>query len=128
MHVFAHQAVAHHGVGKGRIARRGEGSGADDGRAVFHLARDTGRLTAPGMVARLEGAGQKVQQADFRFGDHIRIEAAEIDGERSSIKTKHPLLSDPAVRKALALLVDGEAIQKHIYGRAGRTTSFISVP
>ena len=26
----------------------------------------------------------------------------EVDGERSSMKTKHPLLSDPAVRKALA--------------------------
>jgi peptide/nickel transport system substrate-binding protein len=47
----------------------------------------------------------------------------EVDGERSSIKTKHPLFSDPAVRKALALLVDRDAIQKHIYGRAGRTTS-----
>jgi peptide/nickel transport system substrate-binding protein len=53
----------------------------------------------------------------------------EIDGERSSIKTKHPLLSDPAVRKALALLVDREALQKHIYGRAGRTTaSFLNGP
>ena len=47
----------------------------------------------------------------------------EIDGERSSVKTKHPLFSDPAVRKALALLVDRDAIQKHIYGRAGRTTA-----
>lgn len=46
----------------------------------------------------------------------------EVDGERSSMKTKHPLFSDPAVRKALSLLVDREAIQKHIYGRAGRIT------
>jgi peptide/nickel transport system substrate-binding protein len=47
----------------------------------------------------------------------------EVDGERSSMKTKHPLLSDPAVRKALALLVDRDSIQKAIYGRAGRTTA-----
>jgi peptide/nickel transport system substrate-binding protein len=47
----------------------------------------------------------------------------EIDGERSSMKTKNPLLSDPAVRKALALLVDRDAVQKFIYGRAGRTTA-----
>ena len=47
----------------------------------------------------------------------------EVDGERSSIKTKHPLLSDPAVRKALSLLVDRDAVQKVIYGRAGRTTA-----
>lgn len=47
----------------------------------------------------------------------------EIDGERSSMKTKHPTLSDPAVRKALAMLVDRESIKKVIYGRAGRTTA-----
>jgi peptide/nickel transport system substrate-binding protein len=47
----------------------------------------------------------------------------EVDGERSSMKTKHPLLSDPAVRKALTMLVDRDSIQKHIYGRAGRITA-----
>ena len=47
----------------------------------------------------------------------------EVDGERSSIKTKHPLFSDPAVRKALALLVDRDSIQKAIYGRAARTSA-----
>ena len=53
----------------------------------------------------------------------------EVDGERSSIKTKHPLLSDPAVRKALAMLVDREAVKKVIYGRAGRVTSnFLNGP
>ncbi len=53
----------------------------------------------------------------------------EVDGERSSIKTKHPLFSDPAVRKALALLVDQEAIKKVIYGRAGRVTpNFLNGP
>ncbi|MDE5462757.1 MULTISPECIES: peptide ABC transporter substrate-binding protein [unclassified Bradyrhizobium] len=53
----------------------------------------------------------------------------EVDGERSSIKTKHPLFSDPAVRKALSLLVDRESIKKAIYGRAGRTTAnFLNGP
>jgi peptide/nickel transport system substrate-binding protein len=47
----------------------------------------------------------------------------EVDGERSSMKTKHPILSDSAVRKALALLVDRETILKAIYGRAGRVTA-----
>ena len=46
----------------------------------------------------------------------------EVDGERSSAKTKHPLLSDPAVRHALALLVDRASIQEHIYGRTGIAT------
>jgi peptide/nickel transport system substrate-binding protein len=53
----------------------------------------------------------------------------EIDGERSSMKTKHPLFSDSAVRKALALLVDRDAIKKVIYGRAGRTSAnFLNGP
>ena len=47
----------------------------------------------------------------------------EIDGERSSMKTKHPIFSDPNVRKALSLLVDRESVKKAIYGRAGRTTA-----
>jgi len=53
----------------------------------------------------------------------------EVDGERSSIKTKHPLLSDPAVGHALALLVDRAAVQKYIYGRTGIATgNFINNP
>ncbi len=53
----------------------------------------------------------------------------EVDGERSSIKTKHPLFSDPAVRQAVALLLDRDSIQKHIYGRAGKTTAnFLTGP
>ncbi|MCJ9702935.1 MULTISPECIES: peptide ABC transporter substrate-binding protein [unclassified Bradyrhizobium] len=53
----------------------------------------------------------------------------EVDGERASMKTKHPLFSDPAVRKALSLLVDRDSIKKAIYGRAGRTTAnFLNGP
>ncbi|MEK9278533.1 MULTISPECIES: peptide ABC transporter substrate-binding protein [unclassified Bradyrhizobium] len=53
----------------------------------------------------------------------------EVDGERSSIKTKHPTLSDPAVRQAINLLIDREAIQKFIYGRGGiATASFVNQP
>jgi peptide/nickel transport system substrate-binding protein len=53
----------------------------------------------------------------------------EVDGERSSTKTKHPTLSDPAVRRAINLLIDREAIQKFIYGRGGvATASFVNAP
>jgi peptide/nickel transport system substrate-binding protein len=53
----------------------------------------------------------------------------EVDGEKSSMKTKHPLFSDPAVRKALSMLVDRDSIKKAIYGRAGRTTAnFLNGP
>jgi peptide/nickel transport system substrate-binding protein len=53
----------------------------------------------------------------------------EIDGERSSLKVKHPTLTDPAVRQALALLIDRDSIEKHIYGRIGiATPNYINNP
>jgi len=53
----------------------------------------------------------------------------EVDGERASIKTKHPLLSDPAVREAMNLLVDRASIQQFIYGRTGiATANFVNNP
>jgi peptide/nickel transport system substrate-binding protein len=65
--------------------------------------------------------------------EHIQINTTdpwtEVDGERSSIKTKHPTLSDPAVRQALSLLVDKDSVEKHIYGRTGvAVANFINNP
>jgi peptide/nickel transport system substrate-binding protein len=55
--------------------------------------------------------------------------AVEVDGERASIKTKHPLFSDPAVRQAINLLIDRASIQKFIYGRTGiATANFLNNP
>jgi peptide/nickel transport system substrate-binding protein len=51
--------------------------------------------------------------------------AVEVDGERASIKTKHPLFSDPAVREAIDLLIDRASVQKFIYGRTGVATANI---
>jgi len=53
----------------------------------------------------------------------------EVDGERSSIKTKHPFLTDPAVRQALSVLVDRASVQEQIYGRTALTTAnFLNAP
>ena len=53
----------------------------------------------------------------------------EVDGERSSVKTKHPILGDLAVREALNLLVDRASVQEHIYGRTGvATRNFLNSP
>jgi peptide/nickel transport system substrate-binding protein len=53
----------------------------------------------------------------------------DVDGERSSVKTTHPLLSDPAVRQALNLLVDRAAVQEQIYGRQGQATpNYLNAP
>src|SRR6266705_524812 len=58
---------------------------------------------------------------DFKPGgniEHIQLNTTdpwtEVDGERSSIKTKHPTLSDPAVRLALNVLVDRGSVQEEI--------------
>ena len=53
----------------------------------------------------------------------------EVDGERSSMKTKHPAFSDAAVRRAMMLLVDRQSVQDHIYGRTGvATANFLNNP
>jgi len=53
----------------------------------------------------------------------------EVDGERASPKSKHPIFSDPAVRQAMALLVDRKGVQDFIYGRTGVATgNFINNP
>ncbi len=65
--------------------------------------------------------------------EHIQLNTTdpwtEVEGERSSLKVPHPTLSDPAVRQALALLVDRDSVEKHIYGRTGLATSnFVGNP
>src|SRR6185312_14944584 len=65
--------------------------------------------------------------------EHIQLNTTdpwtEVDGERSSLKTKHPTLSDPAVRQALSVLVDKDSVEKHIYGRTGNATAnFVNNP
>jgi peptide/nickel transport system substrate-binding protein len=53
----------------------------------------------------------------------------EVDGERSSLKTTHPFLTQPAVRQALNMLVDRLSVEKFIYGRTGRATAnYINAP
>jgi peptide/nickel transport system substrate-binding protein len=65
--------------------------------------------------------------------EHIQLNSTdpwtEVDGERSNPKTKHPLLSDTAVRQALGMLVDRKSVEEHIYGRTGIATgNFLNNP
>ncbi|HEX9822151.1 MAG TPA: peptide ABC transporter substrate-binding protein [Methylomirabilota bacterium] len=65
--------------------------------------------------------------------EHIQLNNTDpwkdVDGERSSIKTTHPFLTDPAVRQALNLLVDRASVQEQIYGRTGiATANFLNQP
>jgi peptide/nickel transport system substrate-binding protein len=86
------------------------------------------------ILKRLEQGGKG--KADIVAGgniEHIQCNftdpGKEVDGERSSIKTTHPCLTDPAVRQALNLLVDRASVQEQIYGRTGiATANFLNAP
>jgi len=70
-------------------------------------------------------AGGNIEHIQCNFTDPW----AEVDGERSSVKTKHAALTDPAVRQALNLLVDRASVQEQIYGRTGiATANFLNAP
>jgi peptide/nickel transport system substrate-binding protein len=86
------------------------------------------------VLSRLEKGGKgRVVISPGGNIEHIQLNTTdpwtEVDGERSSLKTKHPTLSDPAVREALSLLVDKASVEKFIYGRTGTATAnFVNNP
>ena len=49
--------------------------------------------------------------------------ASEAEGEKPNPKSRNPILSDKAVREALALLFDRKSVQEFLYGRAGVATA-----
>jgi len=86
------------------------------------------------ILKRLEAGGKgKVSISPAGSLEQIQLNYTdpwtEVDGERSSAKTKHPTLTDPAVRKALNMLFDRKSMEQHIYGRTGiATRNFINNP
>jgi peptide/nickel transport system substrate-binding protein len=86
------------------------------------------------ILKRLEQGGKG--KVDIALGgniEHIQINNTdpwtEVEGERASLKTKHPFLTDPAVRQALSVLVDRGSVQEQIYGRTGiATANFLNAP
>ena len=86
------------------------------------------------ILQRLEAGGQgKISIVPGGNVEYIALNptdpAIEMNGERSSVKTKHPLFSDPAVREAINLLIDRPSVQKFIYGRTGvATANFLNNP
>ena len=70
-------------------------------------------------------AGGNIEHIQVNFTDPWK----DVDGERSSVKTTHPFLTDAAVRQALNLLVDRASVQEQIYGRTGiATANFLNQP
>jgi peptide/nickel transport system substrate-binding protein len=119
------------------IEMKGGGDAVSAARAVLQTAEfDFGwnMQVEDEILSRLEKGG-KGRLIFTRGGgsEHIQLNNTdpwtEVDGERSSLKTRHPTLSDPAVRRALALLVDKDSVEKYIYGRTGiATANFINNP
>ncbi len=121
------------------VELKGGGDAVSAARAVLQ----TGEYDFAGEVAsveddvllRLETTGGK-GRVSAGFGGrilHVALNQSdpwtEVDGERSSVKTTHPFLTDPAVKGALALLVDRVNIQEQLYGRTGRVApNFINAP
>jgi len=121
------------------VELKGGGDAVSAARAVLQ----TGEYDFAGEISsveddvlqRLETTGGK-GRVSVGYGGrilHIALNQSdpwtEVDGERASVKTTHPFLTDPAVHGALALLVDRASIQEQIYGRTGKATGlFINAP
>src|SRR5882757_1436557 len=86
------------------------------------------------VLVRLEKGGKgRASIVDTGNIEHIQVNFTdpwtEVDGERASLKTKHPILSDKAVREALSVLLDRASVEKFIYGRTGpATANFLNNP
>jgi peptide/nickel transport system substrate-binding protein len=121
----------------GMIEIKGGGDAVSAARAVLQTGEYDfawGLQVEDEILKKLEGGGKgriailptgNVEHIQFNFTDPW----TEVDGERSSLKTKHPTLSDKNVREALNLLVDRGSVGKYIYGRTGVVTAnFVSNP
>jgi peptide/nickel transport system substrate-binding protein len=86
------------------------------------------------ILRRLEAAGRgKVNVIDGGAVEFIQLNTTdpnrEVDGERAHISTEHPAFREPAVRQAMALLLDRKSIEEFIYGRGGPATgNFLNNP
>ena len=116
---------------------KGGGDATSAARAVLQTTEyDVGWNLAveDEILKRLEAVGKG--KMEFKAGSDIEFIALnvtdpwnEVDGERGSAKSKHPVFQDKAVRDAMGLLVDRKGIQEVIYGRgAVATANFLNNP
>jgi len=86
------------------------------------------------ILKRLEAAGRgRVNIVEGGNIEFVQLNATdpnrEVEGERAHISTQHPAFRDPAVRQAMALLIDRNALEQFIYGRGGpATANFLNNP
>ena len=112
---------------------KGGGDAVSAARAVLQTGEfdyATNLQVEDEILKRLEAGGRG--RVVMAFGGDIEFillnqsdPNREVDGERSSATTTHPVLSDRVVRTALSLLIDRASIQQEIYGRTAATTANI---
>jgi peptide/nickel transport system substrate-binding protein len=116
---------------------KGGGDATSAARAVLQTAEyDVGwNLAVEDVILKqLEGAGKG--KMTFHAGSDIEFVTLnvtdpwnEVDGERASVKSKHPAFQEKAVRDAMNLLIDRRSIAEVIYGRGAIATSnFLNNP
>jgi peptide/nickel transport system substrate-binding protein len=132
--------AAYHEAGRpffDTIEVKGGGDAASAARAVLQTADYDFAWSLrvdDEILKRLEAAGRgQVSFLPTGAIEHIQLNTTdpgrEVGGERSHVSTEHPILRDPAVRQAVALVVDRDSIQRFIYGRGGEATgNFLNNP
>ena len=121
-----------------KVTIKGGGDAAAAARAVL----ETGEYDfawnlqlAPEVVTQMEAAGRGVIYASFgAMVERIELNQTDAspslpDGERSTAKHPNPILTDPAVRKALSLALDRVLLTELTYGTTGKPTcTIVPVP
>jgi peptide/nickel transport system substrate-binding protein len=114
-----------------RIEIKGGGDAVSAARSVFETgeydyawnlqveAQVLEQIMRGGKGDLVTAPGSGVEQLYFNQADPNQ----EVDGERSHPSTKHPFLTDPRVREAMALAVDRDTMAKQLYGPTGDATS-----
>jgi peptide/nickel transport system substrate-binding protein len=124
-------------LGFSRIELKGGGDAVSAARAVLQTG-DVDfaynlQVEAP-ILEQLSAAGRGEVVANFgslmeRILINFSDPNAEVDGERSHVSRPHPFFTEPAVRQALSLAVDREAIATQLYGPTGKpTANFLVAP
>jgi peptide/nickel transport system substrate-binding protein len=120
-----------------RIELKGGGDATSAARAVLQTGEYDhawNLLVEDEVLKRLETGGKgRVVFAPGGSTEAVYLNCTdpntEVEGERSHVSTRHFAFSDPAVRQAMALLIDRQGIQDFIFGRAGTATAnFVNNP
>ena len=112
------------------VELKGGGDAASAARAVLQTGEydfASNLQVEDDVLKRMEAAtkGRIVASASGDV-EYIQFNMAdpntEVEGERAHPKSRHPILSERAVREAFALLLDRKSVQEFVYGRAGVAT------